>query len=117
MDLLAKIGAMAGEDVLGGGGDAAKRFGYADLDSAEKALKAMEGDAETAKKIRAKDPVVYARYKGLVSAVAHFREKAPAPLNRRPCYTAIDRGRKSRDFRPLRSFSWGGRTDRPRRLI
>jgi hypothetical protein len=77
MDLLANAGAMAGEDTLGGGGDdAAKRFGYSDLESAEKALRAMEGDEAMVKKIRAKDPVVYQRYKGLVSAVAHFREKA-----------------------------------------
>lgn len=78
MDLVRKIGVMAGEDFLGGGDGAARRFGYSDLDSAQKALRAMESDAATAKKIRDKDPVVYARYKGLVGAVAHFRERAAA---------------------------------------
>ncbi|HET8534951.1 MAG TPA: hypothetical protein VFL74_05315 [Sphingomicrobium sp.] len=73
MDLLAKIGNLAGEDFFASG-KASERFGVADLESAQKAVDAMTNDKDTAAKIRAKDPTVLPKYNRLIEAVAHFKE-------------------------------------------
>lgn len=76
MDLLARVGSMTGEDFFADG-EASQRFGVADLESAQKALDAMTGDPEVAKKLRDKsDPNLVAKYKRLIGAVSHYREKA-----------------------------------------
>jgi hypothetical protein len=75
MDLVRKIGTLAGEDVFaGGGGDGKARFGYADKASAQTALDAMIADKDTAAKLRAKDAVTVRRYNQLTDAVAHYRQ-------------------------------------------
>jgi hypothetical protein len=75
LELFAKIGQLAGEDFFSGnGGRPADRFGVANAADAQKAIDAMIGDPEMAKKIRARDPVVSARYNRLTDALAHFRQ-------------------------------------------
>lgn len=75
LETLAKLGGMAGEDVLTGtGGGGAQRFGVSSSADAQKQLDAMIGDPETATKIRSKDPVTVDRYNRLTEAKAYWRE-------------------------------------------
>ena len=74
LDLLAKIGSLAGEDFFAGG-QAAEKFGVADLESAQKQIDAMINDPATAKKLRDKsDKALVEKYNRLSDAVARFKE-------------------------------------------
>lgn len=77
MDMLRKLGQLGGEDFFAGnqGGAEHRLLGVTDEASAKKAVDSMVNDPETAKKIRAKDPVTVKRYNGLTAALAHFREQ------------------------------------------
>lgn len=76
MDLIARVGHMAGEDFFAGG-EASQRFGVASAEDAQKAIDAMVNDPATAKKLRDKsDKALTAKYNRLCDAKAHFDEIA-----------------------------------------
>lgn len=77
MELLSKIGNMAGEDFFHDDGGAAERFGVASLEQAQKQLDDMINNKETAKKIRdGSDPALKAKYDRLIQAVSTFKAQA-----------------------------------------
>jgi hypothetical protein len=74
MDLIAKIGNMAGEDFFASG-QAAQRFGVASSDDAQKAIDAILSDPVKAKELRNRtNKGLEAQYNRLVEAKAHFLE-------------------------------------------
>jgi hypothetical protein len=74
MNLLAKVGSLAGEDFFASAGSASQRFGVADGAAAQKQIDAMVNDPEMAAKLRAQDPVAVGRYNRLIEAKAAFDE-------------------------------------------
>jgi hypothetical protein len=79
MDLIAKIGRMAGEDFFASG-KAAERFGVADLASAQKQLDAINNDPEANAKLNKNNPKfdasLAAKRNRLIDAVAHYKAQA-----------------------------------------
>lgn len=72
MDMLSKVGSLAGEDFFEDGGGAGK-FGVASEAEAQQELDRMTSDPEVQKKLKAKDGATKAQYNRLTEAVAHFR--------------------------------------------
>jgi len=75
MDLLAKVGSLAGEDFFAGEGGSQK-FGVTSLEEAQSELDRISSDKDTYAKLKAKDPTTVAKYDRLISAVAHFKAQA-----------------------------------------
>ncbi len=72
LEKLAKLGALAGEDVLEGG--ERLNFGVSSAADAQAQIDAMQADPEKARKLRARDPALKATYDRLLAAVTHFKE-------------------------------------------
>lgn len=75
MEKLADLGSKVSEDLLAGG-DGNARYGVASEEDAQKQIDGMIGDADTAAKLKAKDPATTAKWNRLNEAVASFRERA-----------------------------------------
>ena len=73
MEMLSKLGAMAGEDLFAGSGGKVN-FGVASGAEAQGQIDAMGKDPATAKQMLVKGTPENVRYERLLSAVAHFKE-------------------------------------------